>query len=470
MTKKLFLTSLLFVFTTLVNSQTVGSNKPATAQKPKRERVLTEKREIKTPTINYKNKQRELYNHWSIELNAGYNKPVAPFADGYFANEPNKIVNFGTLNHFNVGVRYMASNIFGLKVGVGYDKIANVSGTISPSFDVKLYTATFEGVLNLGRLARFETFTNRLTILSHFGLHTSYKSVDYRLGVIESSAKYEQDGGVVIGLTPEVRISNRISIVTDFSVFTNFKQHINWDGSKNMDRNLNGTIYNTTLGINIALGSKKQHADWYIVAPDEAVITDMTKRIVDLEEQLTDNDRDGVPDYRDLQKNTPNGLEVDQKGRFIDENKNGKPDQIEEKTVVANNDNDKVINSNVASNFPADVTTHLIEKGYFNIFYDINRDEPNDASSDNIYQIIKFLKSNPTAKVKLVGHADKTGDAFANKELSERRAKSLYNIIKASGVDESRIKLEGLGVDKDVPSEYKAGNNIARRVTVIIEQ
>ncbi len=471
--KNLFLI-LVLVIPTFVFAQSETVIKPT---RIKRERVIRDKYVVKQPATNFKNKQRELYNHWSLELNAGSNKPITPFATGFYSSDPNRFSNIGLINHYNVGIRYMASNIFGLKVGLGYDKISNIEGTNSGEFKLSMYTATFEGVLNLGRIARFETFTNRLNVLTHFGLHTTNKTVDTRLGlnVPSGTGKTEQDGGIVIGLTPEVRISDRITIVADFSYFTNYRQHINWDGSRNDDRNLNGTITTSTLGINIAFGkSSKKHADWYVLQPNETEIEDMTKRIVDLEEQLTDSDRDGVPDFRDLEINTPNGLTVDQKGRYIDSDKNGKPDQLESKIVVSESNNGNLVKNVITAignnNSNEDITTQLIKKGYFNIFYDINRDEPNDASSDNIYQIIKYLKSNPSAKVKLIGHTDKTGDAFANKDLSERRAKSLFNLIKASGVDATRIKIEGVGVDNDVPSDYKAGNNIARRVSVIIEQ
>jgi OOP family OmpA-OmpF porin len=474
MKSNFFFLILILVSANFVSSQTDSISKPS---RTKRERVTRISYVVKQPATNFKNKQRELYNHWSLEFNVGSNKPVAPFESGFYASDPNRFSNLGAIDHYNFGLRYMASNIFGVRVGVGYDKISNLESNSSGQFNLSLYTASFEGVLNLGRLARFETFTNRLNVLTHFGLQTTYKTVNTRLGVTVPSGtgKSEQDGGIVFGLSPQVRITDRISILADFSYFTNFRQHINWDGSRNNDRNLNGTITTSTLGINFALGKiGRKHADWYILQPNDTEIEDMTKRIVDLEAQLTDSDRDGVPDFRDLEINTPNGLTVDQKGRFIDEDKNGKPDQLESKIVLSEIKTGNVVNNAVTSNGnnnnTDDITTQLIQKGYFNIFYEINRDEPNDASSDNIYQIIKYLKTNPTAKVKLIGHTDKTGDAFANKDLSERRAKSLFNLIKASGVDATRIKIEGVGVDNDVPSDYKAGNNIARRVSVIIEQ
>jgi OmpA-OmpF porin, OOP family len=419
----------------------------------------------------FKNKQRELYNHWSVELNVGSNKPIAPFADGYYASDPNRFSNFGVMNHYGLGVRYMASNIFGLKVGVNYDKISNVSSSESPEFKVTLYTATFEGVLNLGRLSRFETFTSRLGLLAHAGLQTSYKKVDNRVstpGLYNTIGQTkEQDGGIVFGITPEFKLNKRISITADFSMFTNFRQHINWDGSKNNDKNLNGTIHNTTLGIILALGqqSEKVHADWYILPQENTADEETKKRLDDVENKVKDADKDGVPDYLDLEKNTVIGAIVDSKGRTIDTVKNTQQSQFNPDAVAAANNISK---ENFAVN--QNVINELIEKGYFNIFFDISKDYPNGSSTQNVYQIIHYLKENPNSKIKLVGHTDKTGDLEANKDLSERRAKSIFNLITASGIKEDRISIEGLGVDNNVPSDVRAGNNMARRVSIIIVQ
>ncbi len=428
-----------------------------------------------------KNKQKDLFSHWSLELNAGTNKPVESFSEGYSTSETTKFSNLGTVNHFGLALRYMPSNLFGLKSMVGYDKIKNSS--TSKEFELSLYTFTLEGVLNMGRLAKLETFTNRFNFLVHFGVQTTYKIVDSRLGVVQASAKKEQDGGIVLGLTPEFKLNRRLTLFADFSSFTNFRQNINWDGGKNYDGNINGTIYNTTIGVILNFAGKgKEHADWY-VEPKLDSDNSALKRLQEVESLLADVDRDGVPDYRDLQNNTPNGVAVDTKGRFFDINKNGIPDELEKtspsninagidnsKTGIVNTTN-PVASVDLKTNYSdSDVTRALIEKGYFNIFFDINKDYPSNGSTQNVYHIIRYLKQNPNTKVKLIGHTDKTGDMEVNKNLSERRAKSIFNLISASGVDENRIKIEGLGIDNDVPSDVKAGNNMARRVSVVIEK
>jgi len=173
--------------------------------------------------------------------------------------------------------------------------------------------------------------------------------------------------------------------------------------------------------------------------------------------------RDGVPDYRDSQNNTPNGLIVDTKGRFIDNNNNGIADELEK---TANNGKDGVNTAVVSKD---DAVRSLIEKGYVNVFYDVNQDDPNIGSTNNVYYIIQFMRKYPDAKVKLIGFADVRGNESKNKNLSERRAQKLYNIIIASGIDSSRVTTVGNGVDSSYPKDTKIGLELARRVSIIVE-
>lgn len=430
-------------------------------------------------SASVKMSSNDLYGRWSLDIHAGTNKPVTPFAVGYYASAPNQFSNFGTINHLGLGVRYMASNLFGFKSVVNFDKISNSSKSNSNKFDLSLYTFTLEGVLNLGRIARFETFTSKFNLLAHFGVQTTYKTVDFRAGITDipnSSGSSEQDGGIVFGFTPEYKINKNIALFADFSYYTNFRQNINWDGSRNLDSNLNGYIYTTSIGVSFSLLSKgKEHADWY-VAPIVDNNAQMIKRLEAVETLVADVDRDGVPDFRDLQNNSPTGVTVDSKGRFIDLNKNGIADEAE-KTSASNvavpsqaTPSSSSVNNVTVNNVQNDVVRELIDKGYFNIFFDSNRDYPNSGSADNMYQIIQYLKLNSTSKVKLIGYTDKSGDVSANKNLSERRARSVFNLITASGIDATRIKIAGFGIDDNIPYEAKAGNNMARRVAVVLEK
>lgn len=67
------------------------------------------------------------------------------------------------------------------------------------------------------------------------------------------------------------------------------------------------------------------------------------------------------------------------------------------------------------------------------------------------------------------GHADKTGDAVYNVELSKRRAESIRVALAESGVESDRLATEGYGANFPVASNDTAeGREKNRRVEIVI--
>ena len=114
-------------------------------------------------------------------------------------------------------------------------------------------------------------------------------------------------------------------------MISNLTQHVALDGQSNVDPSLirSGSIYTTSAGLTFIF-RKKRHTDWYWENVDtKKEYNDLLARIEDLETMLNDTDRDGVADYLDVENNTLNGVAVDTKGRAIDLNNNGVPDELE---------------------------------------------------------------------------------------------------------------------------------------------
>lgn len=80
----------------------------------------------------------------------------------------------------------------------------------------------------------------------------------------------------------------------------------------------------------------------------------------------------------------------------------------------------------------------------------------------SIYNTAKYLQDNPSAKVKIIGYADKkTGTASINEKLSEKRAKNVANeLIKKYNVDSNRVTVEWKG-DTVQPYAENAWNRVA---------
>jgi OmpA-OmpF porin, OOP family len=400
------------------------------------------------------------YNRWSVEVSAGQNKPERPYAAGYFSSDPNKYFNFSGVKHVDFGVRYMFNPYFGAKLDFGYDIIKNLSGTASLPFDTKQYRVGLQGVVNAGRVLKFETFTNRMGLLLHGGLQVSQLAP--QMGV--NKGVTEDNGGLILGLTPQLRITNRLVLSGDFSMLSNVRQHFNWDGSvSDPSNNLTGTLFNTSLGLTLYLGKKDTHADWYsekeakVVSVDKYNDKELKKRIEDLERKNVDIDKDGVPDYLDLQNDTVYGLKVDAQGRFIDENKNGIPDEKEE-----NQEEIKPFNPTEDPEYNA-----IMEFEYNIMYYDMSRVDPNKESRQKLKFVIDYLQKNPEYKVQLNGYTDNLGTVQSNNLLSDRRVAKLKNILESFNISGDRIKIEGKGIDTTY-SFSSNGEPLARRVNIII--
>ena len=77
---------------------------------------------------------------------------------------------------------------------------------------------------------------------------------------------------------------------------------------------------------------------------------------------------------------------------------------------------------------------------------------------------VKWLASNTSAKLSLEGHADPTGSADANMTLSQKRAEAVRDYLVSSGVDGSRLEVNGFG---DTQLKYDAADARNRRVMLI---
>lgn len=403
------------------------------------------------------------FNRWSVEFFAGQSKGVRPFTDNYYSSNPRDYFNLSSVNHYDLGFRYMFNEYFGTKLDFSYDLFQNEVGSGSLPFKSKMYGLSLQGYMNLGRVLHFQTFTSRFGLLVHAGIKITQFTPEMG-GHINVT---EDNGGIVFGLTPQFRISNRLVLNGDFTALSNMRQHYNWDGItlSNKDNNLTGLMYTVSFGLSYYIGKNKIHADWYndvvIKKEKEKVDEEARRRLDELETMLSDVDRDGVPDYLDFENNTPGGVAVDTRGRFIDINKNNVPDELEN-----NNGNNAFIDYEVSK---YDAIKSLVENGYLNIFFDLNSDVPNESSSNNLLIVLDFMKKYPDAKIKLVGYADTRGAKELNIDLSSRRSKFVYNYLVKNGVSSSRLSVDGRGVDSTYVSDNKELDyRMARRVAILL--
>ncbi|KGO86255.1 hypothetical protein Q765_11780 [Flavobacterium rivuli WB 3.3-2 = DSM 21788] len=387
------------------------------------------------------------YNKWTLELGGGINTVANPLSPGY---------DVSSYNFFsaNFGARYMFNTKFGLKLGVTYDELKNNDN--SPEFKTDVQGVSLQGVVNLGRILEFQTWTNRLNVLAHTGVGVGRFKSD------RTQQYYDHIGTFLIGLTGEFKLSERVSLFGDFTMNNNYSQQRTWDGGAyehNLKQGFDSTLYQATVGLTVALGSHEQHADWYI-QDVTTELNDLDKRVGDLETMMNDSDKDGVPDYLDAEPNTIAGVAVDSKGRTIDKNNNGVPDELEKYL----DERDSKSKSSISSDL-----SDLINGGYINAYFDFGKDQPNAQSVSGINFLTRYLKENPSASADVIGYADEVGDAEYNKALSARRAANVKQILVDSGIDAGRLNIIGNGEDSSVNKSSAFARQTVRRVTFIIK-
>ena len=148
-----------------------------------------------------------------------------------------------------------------------------------------------------------------------------------------------------------------------------------------------------------------------------------------------DDDKDGVPNSKDLEPNTPAGNLVNFQGITIP--KGGSSTTAEVKPV-------------------------------FSIFFTVNSSYIDVLNEEKVAAAAKMLKDDPSLKFDIVGHADKTGGQVYNDLLSKKRAQAVYDdLVKSYGIDANRLTVSGKGINDPLSTDNL---NVNRRVDFMIKK
>ena len=396
------------------------------------------------------------FNKWSLEVNGGFNKPMAPLTPGYYSPTLN-------LGHADLGVRYMFNEKFGAKLDYGFGSFQNAEDT--PSFSTKYYRLNLQGVANLGRMMNFETFSNSFGLLLHAGAGIGNVNPEENTFNDFTDKVYN----VIFGLTPQVKVTNKIAIVGDFTTVLNGRQSVAFDGAsvKNPSYGINSTWFTGTLGVQFYLGSSDIHADWYVASNNYATKEELASQINGIKDMLKDSDGDGVPDYLDKEPNTPAGARVNASGMTMDSDGDGTPDHLDKCPFLAGPSSTSGCPAagETSAQMEVDSFREAINEGYVNVYFSFDSSNSLSYSVPAVNYAANFMKRNPGVKLEVKGYADELGAENYNIQLSEKRAKAVYDVLVASGVDASRLTYKGYGEDTSVDKSSADARQLARRVS-----
>lgn len=100
-----------------------------------------------------------------------------------------------------------------------------------------------------------------------------------------------------------------------------------------------------------------------------------------------------------------------------------------------------------------------------NIFFDVDKYDLQEKSTSELQKIVRFLNSNPPMRVEISGHTDNSGSPDYNRQLSEKRAFSVYTFLLQHGIDKKRLIPKGYGPDQPVAgNDSEEGRRKNRRI------
>ena len=98
------------------------------------------------------------------------------------------------------------------------------------------------------------------------------------------------------------------------------------------------------------------------------------------------------------------------------------------------------------------------------IYFDTGKVDIDAKDRDAIANVLSYLKANASAKAVLSGFHDSRGDKAKNEQLAKDRAKSVRDVLRSAGIDESRIEMR-----KPQETTGSGDNSEARRVELSVE-
>ena len=103
--------------------------------------------------------------------------------------------------------------------------------------------------------------------------------------------------------------------------------------------------------------------------------------------------------------------------------------------------------------------------------FEISKTSFKKELTEDLDLVVDFIKKHPEYNLIINGHADITGNENLNYQLSQQRAKNIYEYFIKSGVDASNIKFNGIGSELPAFSnKTTSGRMNNRRVDILFEK
>jgi len=176
-----------------------------------------------------------------------------------------------------------------------------------------------------------------------------------------------------------------------------------------------------------------------------------------------DSDGDGVLDADDRCPGTPAGVTVNSKGCALDSDLDGVPNYLDKchstKAGVK-------VDSDGCPMLATDTVSIELE-----VLFDTSQADIKPEFMAEIQRVAEFMAQYKGAYAVIEGHTDSLGDAGYNKDLSQRRADAVRDVLVGKmKINNQRVTAEGYGEERPRASnETRDGRQLNRRVVAVLK-
>jgi OmpA-OmpF porin, OOP family len=423
--------------------------------------------------------QEKSFSPFSLEASYGISSPIKPFASNYQVNSINPL-------NFSIGGRYMYNNYVGIRLSAGYSQFRN--GRNLSSFTTNYFRTNIEGIVSLDRLFLNYVKNKKFSLFLHTGVGYSIMR--------EKNWDYSNDEmlSVTLGLTPNIKLTQRLSLLIDCSIIGNIYQSRTFDFSEaNIKRGVDGYLFNASIGVNYAFG-KKTPADWYVRENLDLKENLLKKEVDSLYKAQLDDNKDGVANFLDQEVSTENafvnsnGVTVEKP--VLDEDGDGVPSELDEcpfekGTILSKGcpdyDNDSIPDridfcpyiAGVASEkgcpeVPVSLT-NAVNDAMILLKFTSKTSSLNLEAKQSLKIVGEELLKNGELKLIVRVHVAVTDDKITGLKISHERATAIEEYLISLGINTDRIVTLGLGMSEPIaPIEDPKTNALNDRVDLKI--
>lgn len=389
------------------------------------------------------------YNKWSVGFNLGGHDGL------HNTNHTTRIFQF---THYELNARRMYNNRIGLKYDMGFDHFNFKDG--HPATNALRFS--IQPTINLTDMLHMNDFSSRWGMMLHFGVGYAVMW-NKTLATGPKELFKAGDGSVdemlqgIIGLTPQFKVNDRLSINGDISFMGNIRQNKGFDfeSSSIQGGGFSGYYATATVGFSYYLGKAKSHADWTYTPrlnqSDLDRIANLEKQAKEAEQKLGDDDKDGVINAVDQEVNTPEGRAVDVTGKTIvptpapdlntiDTDGDGFVDGKDECPTVKGTHN-----GCPEEHSPEKDAKTLNDSGINDIMFVKGSFYLNPTYNVILDKVVSYMAANPSQKIAVSGHADSEGGDAVNNKLSEARVNNVVDYLVKKGADKNRLVISYKG-------------------------